>query len=201
MSFVLCKEWSRLGLASLGQRPPGTRDCVAIPLFTFQASPAWGRQPGQTSRDGRTFADLDKARRTFLSFGNKLSFLDLEIIKCPKALHTLLTPPPPAFFFLLESGRVIGLHPGCFSLSRSLHTGCHSSVGIVRERSGARNPKSPFKLSDARVLAALLHLREAILCCLERSARQGPCVDPRGVLPSPQLEPHHPAARSSGKTA
>lgn len=118
-----------------------------------------------------------------------MSFLDLEIVKYPKPFHTL---PTPACLLHAGVGAVAGLLPDCFSLSRSLRSGCGSLVGIARVRSGTRNPESPFKLSNARLLAALLHLTEAILCCSGDRYGRTPCVDPRGVLPSSQLEPHLP---------
>lgn len=73
MSFVLCRERRRLGLALPGQRPPGTHRCLAAPLFPWQAPPAWDRQIRQTSRDRGTFAGLESALRTFLSLGNNVS--------------------------------------------------------------------------------------------------------------------------------
>lgn len=122
-----------------------------------------------------------------------MSFLDLEIVKYPKPFHTL---PTPACLLHAGVGAVAGLLPDCFSLSRSLRSGCGSLVGIARVRSGTRNPESPFKLSNARLLAALLHLTEAILCCSGDRRGRTPCVDPRGVLPSSQFESHLPAAEA-----
>lgn len=81
--------------------PPRTGDCLAIPQFTFQASPAWGKQPGQTSRDGRTFAGLERARRTFLSLGNKVSFFrprDSQKSQTPS--HACPPTPTPACLLL-----------------------------------------------------------------------------------------------------
>lgn len=144
--FRFVQRVEQAGTRLAEPEPPRTGDCLAIPQFTFQASPAWGKQPGQTSRDGRTFAGLERARRTFLSLGNKVSFFrprDSQKSQTPS--HACPPPPPPpVFFFLLESGRVAGLRIGCFSQSRSLLIGCGSPVGVAKVRSGAKNGEFPL---------------------------------------------------------